>query len=63
MADIIQMMHGSEWTLKYDEPMVENVIRVQHFQPRVVIFQCHTNDRASCFVVWPTTSLKLYIIF
>ena len=22
--DIIQMMHGSEWTLKYDEPEVEN---------------------------------------
>ena len=21
----IQMMHGSEWTLKYDEPEVENV--------------------------------------
>jgi len=24
---IIQMMHGSEWTLKYDEPEVENVAR------------------------------------
>ena len=23
----IQMMHGSEWTLKYDEPEVENVAR------------------------------------
>jgi len=29
------MMHGSEWTLKYDEPEVENVTR-----------GC-TNDRAS----------------
>ena len=25
LHDIIQMMHGSEWTLKYDEPKVENV--------------------------------------
>ena len=24
---IIQMMHSSEWTLKYDEPEVENVAR------------------------------------
>ena len=24
--DNIQMMHGSEWTLKCDEPEVENVI-------------------------------------
>jgi len=23
------MMHGSEWTLKYDEPEVENVARVR----------------------------------
>jgi len=23
----IQMTHGSEWTLKYDEPEVENVAR------------------------------------
>jgi len=23
----IQMMHGSEWTLKYDKPEVENVAR------------------------------------
>jgi len=29
----------------------------------VIIFQCRTNDGASCFVVWPTTSLKLYIVF
>ena len=26
-CDNIQMMHGSEWTLKYDEPEVENVAR------------------------------------
>ena len=26
-CDIIQMMHGSEWTLKYDESEVENVAR------------------------------------
>jgi len=24
----MQMMHGSEWTLKYDEPEVENVALV-----------------------------------
>ena len=52
-VDIIQMMHGSEWTLKYDEPEVENVARLRSlsatFQPRVIIFQCRTNDRASCF--------------
>ena len=24
---VIKMMHGSEWTLKYDEPEVENVAR------------------------------------
>ena len=23
--DIIQIMHGSEWTLKYDQPEIENV--------------------------------------
>jgi len=26
-CDNIQMMHGSEWTLKYDEPEVENIAR------------------------------------
>ena len=42
------MMHGSEWTLKYDEREVENVaLGLCHFQPRVIIFQCLTNDRAS----------------
>ena len=50
---VIQMMHGSEWsqwTLKYDEPEVENVAR-----GRLPCFKC--------FVVWPTTSLKLYIVY
>ena len=57
------MMHGSEWTLKYDEREVENValglcpsatfsteghhISVSHERPCFI-----------CFVVWPTTSLK-----
>jgi len=61
------MIHDSEWTLKYDEPEVEmshgGAARVRHFRPSVIIFHCRTNDRASCFVVWPTTSLKLYIVF
>ena len=62
----MQMMHGIEWTLKYDEPRKmshKGAARVRHFQPRVIMFQCRTNDRASCFVTWPTTSLKLYIVF
>ena len=46
---IIQVMHGSEWTLKYDEPEVENVARTTVFRMFV------------CFVVWPTTGL--YIVF
>jgi len=25
------MMYGSEWTLKYDEPEVENVVTVYHY--------------------------------
>jgi len=77
--DIIQMMHCSEWTLKYDERIVDNNIllfyglymctdllliiiiimnprlkmshegaaQVRHFQPRFIIFQYRTNDRAS----------------
>jgi len=24
----------------------EGAARVRHFQPRVVVFECHTNDRA-----------------
>jgi len=41
----------------------EGTARVRHFQPRVIILQCRTNDHASLFVVWPTTNLKLYIVF
>jgi len=41
----------------------EGTARVRHFQPRVIILQCRTNDHASRFVVWPTTNLKLYIVF
>jgi len=33
----------------------EGTALVQHFKPRVILFQC--------FVMWPATSLKLYIIF
>jgi len=50
----IQLMHGSECTLKYDEPEVENVARVR---------SSHERPCFICFVVWPTTSLKLYIVF
>jgi len=25
LENIVQMMHGSDWTLKYDEPEIENV--------------------------------------
>ena len=32
------MMYGSEWTLKYDEPEVENVARGRHERP--------------CFIFW-----------
>ena len=35
-------------TSKYDEPEVENVTRVWHFLPRVVLFPCPTNDCVSC---------------
>ena len=40
----------------------EGTARVRHFQLRVIIFQCRTNDNASCFVMWPNTSLKLCIV-
>jgi len=50
---IIQMTHGGEWTLKYDEPEAESHhISMSHERPCFI-----------CFVVWPTTSLKLYIVF
>jgi len=67
-ADIIQMMHGSEWTLKYDEPEIENVALELH--PRATFstsgssyFNVHSLPCFICFVVWPTNSLKLYIVF
>jgi len=47
----MQMMHGSECDIKYDEPRLkmshEGVARVQHFQPRFIIFECHTHYCAS----------------
>jgi len=33
MANILQMMHGREWTLKYDKPEVENVARARGRSP------------------------------
>jgi len=68
VCDIIQMMHGSEWTLKYDELEVENVAR--ECSPSATfsteghhISVSHQRPCFICFVVWPTTSLKLYIVF
>ena len=53
------MMHGSEWTLKYDAQPSCDI-----FNLGCIIFQCRTNDRASyVFVVWTTTSLTLHIVF
>jgi len=50
---IIQMMHGSEWTLKYDEPEVENVAR-----------ECSTSDifnqGSSYFNAAITTMLHMF---
>jgi len=62
------MTHASEWTIKYDEPKIENVAlrlhpcatfsteghRISMPQERMCFI---------CFVVWPSTSLKLYIVF
>jgi len=52
-CDIIQMMHGSEWTLKYDEPEVQNVHRTQ---PECDIF----NRGSSYFNVARTTVLHMF---
>jgi len=56
----IQMMHGSEWTLKYDEPEIQNVARWR--SPSADIF----NQRSSYFSVTQMTTLidrfKLYLI-
>ena len=67
-TDSIQMMLGSEWTLKYDEPEVENVARER--SPSVTfsneghhISVLRKQPCFICFVVLPTTSLKLYIVF
>jgi len=62
------MMHGSEWTMKYDEPEVENVARGR--SPSAAfstdghhISMSHRLPCFICFVVWPITSSKLYIVF
>jgi len=63
------MMHGSEWTLKYDdEPEVENVARGHSLSTTFstkghLISMSLERSCFICFVVWPTTSLKLYIVF
>jgi len=55
------MMHGSEWTLKYDEPEVENVTRgaatiydnhvnknnVEYILCLRHVTMCHYNDKRS----------------
>ena len=58
-------MHGSEWTLKYDEPEVENVARGR--SPSATfstvghhISMSHERPCLICFVVWPNTCLKSY---
>jgi len=50
-CDSIQMMHGSGLALKYDETE-HHLISVSHERLCVI-----------CFVVWPTASLNLYVIF
>jgi len=47
-----------EWTLKYDEPKVEHFPTEGHH-----ILMSHERPWFICFVVWPTTSLKLCIVF
>ena len=43
-------------TFRYVEPRLkmshEGAARVGHFQPRVIIFECHTNDHASCVLLF-----------
>ena len=43
------MMHGCECDMMNPRFKMshESAARVQHFQLRVIIFQCRTNDRAS----------------
>ena len=62
------MLGSSEWTLKYDEPKVENVTRgrclsVTFSAEGHHISVLHKRLCFICFVVWSTTGLKLYIIF
>ena len=54
------MMHGSEWTLQYDEPEVENVARGRSPSATFLtgghhIPMSHERPCFICFVVWPTT--------
>ena len=44
----IQMMHGSQWTLKYDEPEVENVVY-------------HYNDTRSTVTRWSFDNDKRHV--
>ena len=65
LCDIIQMMHSSEWTLKYDEPEADNVAfglrsRATCSTGGHHISMSHERPCFICFVVWPTISLKLY---
>jgi len=55
-ADIIQMMHGSEWTLKYDEPEIENVALELH--PRATFST--SGSCSSYFNVARTTVLHMF---
>ena len=49
--DIYQMTHGLSGTWKYDDPTLkmshEGAAWVWHYQPRVVLFPCPTNDCVS----------------
>jgi len=60
------MMHVS-MTLKYDEPEAENVARGRSpsatFSTEAHVSMSHERPCFICFVVWPATSLKLYIVF
>jgi len=62
------MMHGSEWTLKYDESEVKNVA-LGHSPSATFsaeghhISMSHERPCFICFVVWTTTSLTLHIVF
>ena len=60
VPDVIQL-HGSEWTLKYDEPEVENIARGR--SPSATfsteghhISMSHEQPCFICFVVWPSSN-------